>query len=317
MLPPAQPARRADGTAGDGRAGGAVHQGRHRSGKSRSVGLQRRQRYEPWWEACLNAYAPSIDHVARSVRRDIHTNRTFTLVERKKADLFYQKPDVTLQPTPLMRWADYGAGGHAAEWPAQSADRPAGGADSAAVCALEAHEEIVNEKLGDDGIDASEMMDAVLFDIVCTQAVGFTKMGYESYTVAQEVRPHDGPAAHGGCPRGGKVLLGALQREAGDHPAQLPLHGLGPRPFLGMQFTLPLTPGNRKTLQAPRGLRGQPSRTRGKQFYDHGDGSTREGDNVFTGRGDLVPLGAVPGGRVAPGSPDAVRAGRRDRRAGH
>jgi hypothetical protein len=166
-----------------------------------SLALQKRQRYEAWWDACnLKAYAPWLKSTPEAYGSDIHTNRTFTLVERKKADLFYQKPDVTLQPTPLSEGPITDEMGQ----PLLGPPDPQSGQQQPilASAALSAHEEIVNEKLGDDGIDATEMMDAVLFDIVCTQAVGFTKMGYESYTVPQEVaRPADRPAAASGCAR--------------------------------------------------------------------------------------------------------------------
>jgi hypothetical protein len=50
--------------------------------------------------------------------------------------------------------------------------------------------------------------------------------------------------------------------------------------FLGLQFELPLTAGNRKKYNLPPDFTG--SRPDGKQHYDHGDGS-QGGENVFTG----------------------------------
>src|SRR5262245_14834755 len=150
-----------------------------------AAAIKRRQRYEPWWEACLKAYAPvaSQDVDPLLYGSDIRTNRTFTLVERKKADLFYQRPDVTLQPTPLMDQPIQGFSLPAP--PPQPGQPPPQPQMVPQTYALEAHQEIVNEQLGDDGVDAAELMDAVTFDIVCHQGIGFTKMGYESYTVEQ------------------------------------------------------------------------------------------------------------------------------------
>src|SRR5690606_11792082 len=122
---------------------------------------------------------------------NINTNRDFVLVERKKADLFYQRPDVTLQPTPLI------------EQPIPQLDAfgqpvidPQTGqpVTTSAVPALQAHEEILNEKLGPDGIDAVQLVHRALFDVLCPSGLGFTVMGYESVMlpVPDEVDPLTG-----------------------------------------------------------------------------------------------------------------------------
>ena len=61
-----------------------------------------RVQHERWWEANLKAYAPQAGDSPDAYGSTVNTNRDFTNAERKKADLFYQSPEVTLQPTPLM-----------------------------------------------------------------------------------------------------------------------------------------------------------------------------------------------------------------------
>ena len=58
--------------------------------------------YERWWEANLKAYSPQPGMDPDHYGNCINTNRDFTLVERKKSDLFYQRPEVSLQPSPLL-----------------------------------------------------------------------------------------------------------------------------------------------------------------------------------------------------------------------
>jgi hypothetical protein len=117
---------------------------------------QRRDTVMRWAEANLEHYAPPLDGDPEGYGTEINTNRDFTLVERKKADLFYQKPDVTALPSPLL------------------ADRPD---------LLEAHTQILNEKLGPDGVDVAAMVDRVLFDVLCPSGTGWSILGYESTTV--------------------------------------------------------------------------------------------------------------------------------------
>jgi hypothetical protein len=244
--------------------------------------VRKRQRYEPWWEACMKAYAPftASDAKAEDYGTDVRTNRTFTLVERKKADLFYQRPDVTLQPSP---WMDSPIPGVNAPAPPVQPGQPAPPPQPIPqTVALQAHQEIVNEKLGENGIDAAEMMDAVTFDIICTQAVGFTKMGYESYT--RDVPDPRDPTEQTTVP------VPVVERCYWDHfsgkqaiiPAEFRSTEWDKAPFLGMAFTLPLTPANREKYKLPPNFTG--GKAKGQpQYYDHGEGNADQGDQVFTG----------------------------------
>jgi hypothetical protein len=248
--------------------------------KQVELALARRATYEPWWDANLAAYAP-INRTPESYGAEISTNRTFTLTERKKADLFYQRPEVTLNPTPLME------------------GQPPIGPDGQPVPnPLAAHEEIINEKLGPDGVDVAEMMDDVMFDLICTQAFGCTELGYESFTIdVPQMQPVLDPLS--GQAIGEKPAVDAMGQ-----PVMVPVpvkqhcfweHFSGKQmliphsfrstkwdkaPWLGRQFELPLTAANRKKYQIPDEFEGNKGSS--KQHYEHG-GDTAPSEDTFTG----------------------------------
>lgn len=106
-----------------------------------------------WWDDNLENYSPAPGDNCEEYGTALNTNRDFTLVERKKPDLFFQKPDVMAVPSPLF-------------------EEQAG--------LLDTHTKILNETLGPDGVDAKRMVHRVLFDVLCPAGTGWTKMGYES-----------------------------------------------------------------------------------------------------------------------------------------
>src|SRR5579862_7038039 len=113
--------------------------------------IARRKRFEPWWDANMKAYAPFADTQMQPERygTDVRTNRTFSLVERKAADLFYRRPDLNLQPTPVD---DLPIPGYTVPPPPLPPGTPAPPVPPQpmpvpATVALEAHEEILNEQL--------------------------------------------------------------------------------------------------------------------------------------------------------------------------
>lgn len=118
--------------------------------------VKRQALYHVWWEAAKEAYAPSVTTAPGDYQKNLSTNRVFTIVERKKADLFYQKPDLTVEPSPLLE-----------EIP--------GGGDIA-----QTHGTILNEKLGIDGVNAKRLAGRAIFDWEMYGA-GWTVMGYRAY----------------------------------------------------------------------------------------------------------------------------------------
>src|SRR5690349_17990675 len=65
-----------------------------------------RTRVMEWADANLEAYAPDLDDSPDEYGANLNTNRDFTLVERKKADLFYQRPEVQAIASPLMQGSE-------------------------------------------------------------------------------------------------------------------------------------------------------------------------------------------------------------------
>ena len=120
--------------------------------------LKRQKMWHPWWEEALKAYAPSVKDDPTGYRNEVRTNRTFTIVERKSAELFYQKPEITVSAAPLLE---------------------ALGPQGAVICSAQAA--ILNEALGTDGINSRSMARRAIFDnlLFC---LGATKMGVRVYT---------------------------------------------------------------------------------------------------------------------------------------
>lgn len=116
-----------------------------------------RKTVQAWWDANVAAYAPKPSDDPESYGGTLNTNRDFTLVERKKADLFYQVPEVQAIPQPLMVGQE-------------------------AILAI--HTDILNAKVGIYGIDGKDLVHRVLFDVLCPSGTGFTVMGYDQTSVS-------------------------------------------------------------------------------------------------------------------------------------
>src|SRR5690349_25078608 len=58
--------------------------------------------YHPWWDRAIQNYAPNVRENPQTYQLKARTNRSFSIVERKKADLFYQRPEVKVAPSPLL-----------------------------------------------------------------------------------------------------------------------------------------------------------------------------------------------------------------------
>jgi hypothetical protein len=242
--------------------------------------LEVRKTHEPWWDSNLRDYAPSPTQDPEGYTAQINSNRDFTLVERKKADLFFQKPEVTLQPTPLME-------GPIVDPTTQQPllgppDQTGQQQPVLASVALQVHQELVNEKLGADGIDATRLAHQAIFDMLALSGVGWTKLGYE-----QVARPVETLDPMTGLPRTVDVPVKSHCYWEYFSPKQsLVPHGFrrtewDKAPWLGHQFELPLTESNRRKYRLPADFKG--SKTDQQQHFDHGAGSVEASDAVFTG----------------------------------
>lgn len=114
-------------------------------------------RRKDWFNKAIANYAPQVKENPDKYSLEVRTNRAYATVERKNADLFYKKPEVTVTATPLL------------------ASIPQG--DIAAT----AQAEIVNSKLGADDIDGEGLASRCIFDYQLFGA-GWSKLGYRTYT---------------------------------------------------------------------------------------------------------------------------------------
>lgn len=109
-------------------------------------------------QKCLERYAPMLaEGWTDGYYDEIHTNLLFAIVERKSADLFYKRPDLTVTDTPLI------------------AALP----NSAEI--ISAHAAIVNHALNAPEVDALDMVDRALLDYQLF-GVGPVKIGYRVFT---------------------------------------------------------------------------------------------------------------------------------------
>lgn len=181
---------------------------------------QSRQTASKWWDANLKKYAPDVNGNPDEYGGELNTNRDFTLVERKKADLFYQRPDVQAVPSPLMK-------------------------DFAAL--MDTHTSILNEKLGLDGVNAKSLVHQVLFDVLCTSGTGWTAMGYESVTVpTPTINQATGLEEIADVPLFEDCYWMHLSPMQGLKPHDFRSTRWDDAPWLGYDFEAPLRPSKRK-----------------------------------------------------------------------
>jgi hypothetical protein len=186
---------------------------------------QRQKTYHGWWDAALEAYAPAATDNAAKYATEIRTNRVFTLVERKSAELFYQKPDVQVSPSPLLDTV------------------PEGSAIAAS------HGTILNEKLGPDGVNVRAVAKRAIFDYLMFGA-GWTKIGYKAYTSEVPVATADPITGEAGIDVQPVVVKGECFWENVSPkqvliPAEYTSTDFDKAPWLGYKFELSLVEAKR------------------------------------------------------------------------
>ncbi len=137
------------------------------------------QAWYSWWDAALEKIQPKLTDDPKRRHETIDCGRGFTLVEQKTPQLFYQAPELILKPSPLME-----AGYPNPQNPQQMI--PLTGV-------LQTHQDILNEKLGPDGVDAVRLWKRLIRDQVGVSGVGVAVMGYEQTAIA--VEPPQQPGA--------------------------------------------------------------------------------------------------------------------------
>jgi len=211
--------------------------------------LDRQKTWHPWWDANLRRYAPQAGDNPVTYASDVNTNRDFTLVERKKADLFFRRPEVQVLPSPRMIGQE---------------------------AILQSHEAILNELLAEDGVDVGDLMDTLLFDALCPAGMFWTVMGYQgtfqAVTLPAQTDPMTGmelqPATEADVPIYEDIFWTRLSPKQILIPEEWKSTAYDRAPWLGYRFSLPLRVARRRwTL--PAGFAGDSAVT--SLTFDHGD----------------------------------------------
>lgn len=134
----------------------------------------RRKRESDKWKKLLQGYLPPTSDRADDINSNIH----FRNVETKKANLFFQLPELQLEPLP----------------PLQALIDPATQQPIDPYKAVAAKRELLNKLLGRDHANVLRTIDALLFDILAVSGVGASMIAYHcDYATVEDHQP--GPAA--------------------------------------------------------------------------------------------------------------------------
>lgn len=236
---------------------------------------QKFKEYEPWMEAAMKNYAVSPREDPKTYPLKTRTNRAFRNVERKRAGLFYSRPDVSVSPSPLLE------------------QMPNGSAIAAS------HATIMNEKLGEDGVDAEGVASRCIFDyLLC--GIGWVKIFYRSYTVDTPTQkpvidpttqqPVIDPATNQvqttvevvPVPIKTECGLEYFSPKRGLIPADFDSTEFDKGPWMGMRFKMPLAEARRLFTKLPADWK--PGKDRdGDDRFDHGTSDREPSVDEVTG----------------------------------
>jgi hypothetical protein len=194
-----------------------------------------------WWEENLKKYAPDQSGDPKTYGDTLNTNRDFTLVERKKADLFFQRPDVSAIPSPLFDGQE---------------------------ATVSTETDLLNAKLGLNGINVTQMVQQVIFDVLCPAGTGWSIMGYESATVdTPTVDPMTGAPSTVPVPVYEDCFWRWFSPKCALIPDTFRSTIWDDAPWLGMRFEMPIRQAKRKGW-VPDDFRG--SAANADLYFDHG-----------------------------------------------
>lgn len=119
--------------------------------------VEMQKKWHGWWDAAIKDYAPLVSESPTDYAFRVRSNRSFVIVERKTADLFYNDPEVTVAASPLIEAMPNG------------------------VQMTSAHATILADRLGLFGVNAKKVAGDALFANELFGA-GWTKVFYRAYT---------------------------------------------------------------------------------------------------------------------------------------
>ncbi len=121
---------------------------------------ERQKKIHPWWEESRKDYVPSFSEDPKQYHTRLRTMRNYKNVHRKAAELVYQRPEMTIEPSPLLDSPEHGP-------------------------MVSTHADIVNAKIGRNGIDIKRVAHAAACDWLIYGSGG-TKLGYHAYVIPFE-----------------------------------------------------------------------------------------------------------------------------------
>lgn len=135
--------------------------------------IQRRKTREEKWDQLIQEYLPIVSKSgeAETVKMNLH----FRNVHTKMASLFYQRPDL------ILTSKDPGPANNTMPSPPppggmQPGQRPPAPVKMEDIIAIK--QAVLNDKLGEGGIDAEELMDELTFDLLAWADISCCKVGY-------------------------------------------------------------------------------------------------------------------------------------------
>lgn len=141
------------------------------------LAIQRTERQGQRWKTLLEAYIPKVEPAGTP--EEPGTNTHFRNTHTKIGQLFLTNPEIRVSDLPISM-SDVTK-------PAPMTGLPISMADVLAV-----KQEVLNQRLGPNGVDAARLADELLFDILQVSGMGWSKIGYTATTRMVE-QPVMGP----------------------------------------------------------------------------------------------------------------------------
>lgn len=191
-----------------------------------------RKNREKAWEAALERYSRS-----KAANYDVNALLDFRHVETKKAQLFYQTPEVQLHPI--------------------DPENP----EIPALALLPLRQKVLNHLLGPDGTDVKRAVHEALFDCLAPSGLLGVEVGYEVRTAKDPITGMD-------IPIWGKPFISRFSPKKALIPDDFRSTQYDKAPWLGVKGTMPLARAKRE-FGLPEDFSG--STNRDESIFDHGE----------------------------------------------
>lgn len=205
-----------------------------------------RKLYEPQWERALKRYAEPLQKESSS---DVNPLIDFRHVESKKAQLFYQTPEIQLHPIDPAN-------------PEIPVD-----------VLLPLRQRVLNDRLGPDGTDVKRTVHQALFEALASAGILPTEIGYDVRTVKTDtLDPLTGEPQTVDVPVWGMAFWSPFSPKKLLIPDDFRSSHYDKAPWLGVKGAMPLSIAKRE-LKLPEDFTGTVDRD--EAVFDHGHEGTK------------------------------------------